>query len=262
MKCTSLVLFFSLIVISVFPQNMHYVDSLKKALSQSEEDTNKVKLYANLSWEYQFSYPDSALSYSLPGLQLAKKLHFEEGEFDNLTSLGMSLTLKGNYSKALETQLKAREIADRLNNPEKVETNLIFMGGVYIYSGDYQKALYYLKKTTGKNVGSVTLYDSPTFTSQNRNPNHKYAMQPIVLKIANAVGFSDYQTGLVADYPFLEDYGNLGVLGNPSEPLLNQALTIISNGGRLSQQHIKTFEPFTDSKSMEPLRSEMYVELK
>ena len=87
MKCTSLVLFFSLIVISVFPQNMHYVDSLKKALSQSEEDTNKVKLYANLSWEYQFSYPDSALSYSLPGLQLAKKLHFEEGEFDNLTSL-------------------------------------------------------------------------------------------------------------------------------------------------------------------------------
>ena len=117
-------------------------------------------------------------------------------------------------------------------------------------------------KTTGKNVGSVTLYDSPTFSSQNRNPNHKYAMQPIVLKIANAVGFSDYQTGLVADYPFLEDYGNLGVLGNPSEPLLNQALTIISNGGRLSQQHIKTFEPFTDSKNMEPLRSEMYVELK
>jgi len=117
-------------------------------------------------------------------------------------------------------------------------------------------------KTTGKNVGSVTLYDSPTFTSQNRNPNHKYAMQPIVLKIANANGFSDYQTGLVSDYLFLEDYGNLGVLGNPTEPLLNQALTVISNGGRLSQQNVKVFEHFSDSKSIEPLRSEMYVELK
>lgn len=117
-------------------------------------------------------------------------------------------------------------------------------------------------KTTGKNVGSVTLYDSPTFRAQNRNPNHKYAMQPIVLKVANASGFSDYQTGLLADYTFLEDYGNLGLLGNPSEPMLNQALTIIANGGRQSQQNIKVFDHFSDSKSIEPLRSEMYVELK
>ncbi len=152
MKCTSLFIFFSLIVISVLPQNMLYVDSLKKALSQSEEDTNKVKLYVNLSWEYQFSYPDSALSYSLPGLLLAKKLHFEEGEFDNLTSLGMSLTLKGDYSKALETQLKARDVAERLNDHVRVEDNLLFTGGVYKYSGDYQKALYYLNKTSRKNI--------------------------------------------------------------------------------------------------------------
>lgn len=118
-------------------------------------------------------------------------------------------------------------------------------------------------KTTGKNVGSVTLYDSPTFGSQGRNPNHRYAMQPIVLKIANSAGFSDYQTGLLADYSYLEDYGNLGVLGNANEPLLNQALTIISNGGRISpQQNNKVFEYLSDAKSITPLRSEMYVELK
>src|SRR5258705_4472529 len=143
MKCISLLLFFFLIAIFALPQNVHYVDSLKKALSQSKEDTNKVRLYVNLSWEYQFSLPDSALSYSLPGLQLASKLHFEEGEFDNLTSLGMSLVTKGNYSKALETHLKAREIAERLNNHDKIDTNLWFIGGVYSYSGDNQKALYY-----------------------------------------------------------------------------------------------------------------------
>lgn len=116
-------------------------------------------------------------------------------------------------------------------------------------------------KTTGKNVGSVTLYDSPTFKAQNRNPNHKYAMQPIVLKVANANGFSDYQTGLLADYNFLENYGNLGVLGDPNEPFLNQALNIISNGGRVSQQNVKVFEHFSDSKNIEPLRSMMYVDL-
>ena len=51
--------------------------------------------------------------------------------------------------------------------------------------------------TVGKNVGSVTLYDSPTFGKENRNPNHRYAMQPLVLKIVNGVGFGDYQSGLV-----------------------------------------------------------------
>src|SRR5258705_5777108 len=152
MKCITLLLFFFLIAIFALPQNVHYVDSLKKALSQSEEDTNKVKLYVNLSWEYQWSFPDSALSYSLPGLQLAKKLHYEEGEFDNLTSLGVSLMNKGNYSKALETHLKAMEIAERLKNHEKVEDNLWSIGTVYQNSGDHQKALYYFNKMNRKNI--------------------------------------------------------------------------------------------------------------
>jgi hypothetical protein len=65
------------------------------------------------------------------------------------------------------------------------------------------------------------LYDSPTFGKENRNPNHRYAMQPIVLKIANSVGFGDYFNGLNPDYLLKEDYGNLGVLGESSEPYLS-----------------------------------------
>ena len=45
--------------------------------------------------------------------------------------------------------------------------------------------------TLGKNVGSVTLYDSPDFGDENRNPNHRYAMQPIVLKIGNSEGLGE-----------------------------------------------------------------------
>jgi len=54
--------------------------------------------------------------------------------------------------------------------------------------------------TTGKNVGSITLYDSPTFEKEGVNPSHKYAMQPLVLKIVNADGFGDYQSGLVPTF--------------------------------------------------------------
>jgi hypothetical protein len=116
--------------------------------------------------------------------------------------------------------------------------------------------------TTGKNVGSVTLYDSPNFSKATANPNHKYAMQPLVLKTVNSVGFGDYQSGLPATIQQSEDFGNLGVIGDASEPLLATAINQIITSGRMIQQPQTTFTHCSDSKALEPLRDEMYVELK
>jgi hypothetical protein len=38
-----------------------------------------------------------------------------------------------------------------------------------------------------------SLYTTPTFGTE-KNPNHRYAMQPIVLKIVNADGFEIIST--------------------------------------------------------------------
>jgi len=115
--------------------------------------------------------------------------------------------------------------------------------------------------TAGKNVGSVTVYDSPTFRKQNVNPAHKYAMQPIVLKIANNDNFSDYVDGLPPTVEQLEDIGNLGVIGETSDPLLQTALQYIQANGRIrSVQPDKTFQHFQDSKSMRRFGTEMYLE--
>jgi C-terminal processing protease CtpA/Prc len=115
--------------------------------------------------------------------------------------------------------------------------------------------------TTGKNVGSVTLYDSPTFSTSNRNPNHRYAMQPIVLKIVNAAGFGDYYNGLNPDYALKETLSNLGVLGNESEPLLSTAIGQITGISRMMKQSpAKEFELFKDSKSRNELQNQMYLD--
>ncbi len=116
--------------------------------------------------------------------------------------------------------------------------------------------------TTGKNVGSVTLYDSPNFGKSGANPNHKYAMQPLVLKTVNADGFGDYQNGLTSTIQQLEDYGNLGVIGDATEPLLATAINQIIASGKMIPQPNQTFQYCSDSKAIEPLRNEMYVELK
>lgn len=115
--------------------------------------------------------------------------------------------------------------------------------------------------TTGKNVGSVTLYDSPTFGTQNRNPNHRYAMQPIVLKIVNSVGFGDYFNGLIPNYQLKETISTFGVLGSTSEPLLSTAIGKITGSGKMVKQSTgKEFDYFKDTKSIQGLQNQMYLE--
>ncbi len=84
------------------------------------------------------------------------------------------------------------------------------------------------EKTVGKNVGSITLYDAIDFSKEKSNPAHKYAMQPIVVKTANANNFGEYQTGLLPDISYSEDVSNLGILGDENEPLLQIAINKIT----------------------------------
>ena len=115
--------------------------------------------------------------------------------------------------------------------------------------------------TVGKNVGSVTLYDSPNFGSENRNPNHKYAMQPIVLNIVNSVGFGDYYNGLQPDVLVTETLSTLGVLGDPAEPLLSSAIGKITGTSKMLRQSPgKEFKFFKDAKSIKGIQNQMYLE--
>lgn len=113
--------------------------------------------------------------------------------------------------------------------------------------------------TIGKNVGSITLYDSPSFAKSGASKNHFYAMQPLVLKIVNKDGFGDYINGLEPDELLRENLGNLGVLGNADEPLLNAAIGRIVGGGRRTSDSFKTFKLIKDERLVPQLKNEMYL---
>lgn len=113
--------------------------------------------------------------------------------------------------------------------------------------------------TTGKNVGSVTLYDSDDFSRNGRSNEHTYAMQPIVLKVVDKNGFGDYAAGIPADFRAREDLGNLGILGDPSEPFFFKAIAIITSQGRFgNSEPDKVYKQFKDSKNMRRFGTEMY----
>lgn len=133
--------------------------------------------------------------------------------------------------------------------------------------------------TTGKYTASVTLYDSQNYGRDTANPNHKYAIQPLVFKSVNKNGVSDYFDGLTPDHLITyqtssgsivegENIVDLGVLGDINEPFLAKALSLITGdtgkySNKKKEDHISIdFKPVADSKDFTPLGKGMYTTLK
>lgn len=118
--------------------------------------------------------------------------------------------------------------------------------------------------TSGKFQASITLYDSPDFSRQGASPYHTYALQPLIFKSVNKDGVTDYYEGLSPEEPFIiaEDFGNFGVLGDVSEPLLAVALADIEGGSRFGQFGRETPIQIGDSKKFSPIKNRMYSDKK
>ncbi len=116
------------------------------------------------------------------------------------------------------------------------------------------------KTTYGKHVGSITLYDSDDFTRNGANLNsHTWAMQPIVLEIKNKNDQNAPQ-GFTPEIDIAEDYGNMGVLGELSDPLLARTITYITTGARFSSSKTQELEEISNSKIVLPTSNNMYVD--
>jgi len=114
--------------------------------------------------------------------------------------------------------------------------------------------------TYGKDVASVTLYDSSGFAKKNVNTSHRYAMQLIVAHSINSVGFGDYLDGLEPEHKLLERIQTLGVLGNIDEPLLSTAIGKITGTARMvPEKAIDNLEYLNDSKTLRG-QNQMHLE--
>lgn len=120
--------------------------------------------------------------------------------------------------------------------------------------------------TYGKNVGSITLYDSPSsdYTSESSaNSAHLYAMQPIVFQIYNKLDQSDYTLGFVPNIEVKEyQYWNAILpFGDENEVVLKAALDDI-RGVSARQTKLLKFSEIKEvevSKLEKRFEKEMYI---
>ncbi|HEY9170282.1 MAG TPA: S41 family peptidase [Lutibacter sp.] len=122
--------------------------------------------------------------------------------------------------------------------------------------------------TYGKNVGSITLYDSPSsdYTKESTaNSAHLYAMQPIVFQIYNKLDQSDYINGFEPDLNLkVEEFrfwNEILPFGDENEVVLKAALDDIRG---LSAKKTKTLKfseikEFEVSKLEKRFDKEMYI---
>ncbi len=187
---------------------------------------------------------------------LFAKLTFNENfediisNFDNSTAEGESinsLNLSKVYILTSGSSASASELVINALNPY---INVIQIG----------------TNTVGKFQGSQLLYDSPDFSRQDVNPGHFYALQPLIFEIENAEGFTGFEDGLEPDIVQAEDFFNLGVLGDPTEPLLAIALQDIGadfQGDQddeiLGRTAAQDFKIISESGSELPGYQRMYI---
>ena len=114
--------------------------------------------------------------------------------------------------------------------------------------------------TNGKYTGSMTVKD---WNEQGTvNPNHKWAMQPIVVKYANSRDESDFVDGLAPTIIAEEDFANLLPFGDPNETLLSYVLADIK-GIPITSKVLKSAQiglrKVAGSHDFKPFANEMYI---
>jgi len=85
-------------------------------------------------------------------------------------------------------------------------------------------------------------------------------MQPVVLKIANAEGFSDFTNGLSPDIEASEYAVDLLPFGDPEEDLLKACLDDIRGVKSAAVVRLSPFRPFKSSSDISPLKRMMYTD--
>ena len=96
--------------------------------------------------------------------------------------------------------------------------------------------------TYGKNVGSITIYEDD-------DPKNKWGMQPIVVKFANSLGFSDFTAGFTPDYE-IDEFENLYLysFGDTNDPLLGKALSLITGQTSFTRSASAISTPFRSTQ--------------
>lgn len=124
-------------------QGQDLIDSLETRLPKAKEDTNKVNLLLDLSFEYARIAPEKTIYFGKKALMLSQKLQFDKGAAGANRNIGMGYGAQSLYPVALDYYFKALKTFEELDDITGIGKVELSIGLIYSEMGDQDKALHY-----------------------------------------------------------------------------------------------------------------------
>lgn len=134
-----------------YSQKQSTIDSLSQLLDKTQ-DSSKVAILRQLSWEYRSLDTTQALNYGNQALELSEKLNLKHEQADILGRLGVIKRNQGNYSKALDYYFRGLEIAQKNNYKTLQAFEFNNIGDIYNRIGIYDQAVAYVHKALNLSI--------------------------------------------------------------------------------------------------------------
>ena len=123
-----------------FAQSNNVIDSLEK-LALQQTDTNLVKTYNELTWQYRTIDQTKAINYANTAIALSNRYHFDKGIAQAYNDLGIIFYDKQNFDTAIVFYNRSFVIRRRNNDVSGMAKLYNKIGIVYQKQGNFDKAL-------------------------------------------------------------------------------------------------------------------------
>ncbi len=135
--------FLFLLSASLYSQDKRAIDSLITITKNAQYDTTKARAFCLLCYEYSTS--DSILSkqYADKGIELAKKINFQEATAQCLYNLSQLYFEKSDYISSIDCLQKAIAIRKKLGDTKRQGNGTRDLGTCYLKLGKYDLSLKY-----------------------------------------------------------------------------------------------------------------------
>ncbi|MEI7811038.1 MAG: tetratricopeptide repeat protein [Ignavibacteria bacterium] len=149
------VFFFLFLITNLFAQKqgIELIDSLKSKLESAIEDTSKVRLLGQLSFQYYKYDTDLGIYYGGRALSLAENLRWVPGIAFSCNYIGTNYAVKGNFPKALEYFSKSLSKYTEIGDKHGIAMLSNNLGNFYRILKEFYKAIEFFNKAVAINKG-------------------------------------------------------------------------------------------------------------
>jgi len=162
MKTYYAILLQLILILPVAVGQTSQIDSLKRLLVSTGQDTTRVSLLTAIASGYRYFNPDSSIIFVQKALALSEKLNYNIGKVRTLIIYGEARRFRGDFPQALEAQFEALQISKNSRFTEEYEASLGLIGMAYQDLNEYRQALNYLyqakklnESVSKKNPGGI-----------------------------------------------------------------------------------------------------------